>query len=274
MALYDNAAPQPYPPAYPQTAPYPTGEERMGAHEIIKILRRRRSVIATTVVLLTGLSTALAYGLAPQYTASSSVAVDPSAARVVNSEAVIEEQAQDKSVIETEIKLLQSRSFARSVIEQTRAARRSRVQHRAAAPAEPARSPAADGDAVVAGGVAGSERSGDALGHRADRRRRARPGGRACADARADCRPLPRPAARRAGGRGGGGLDRVHLAGCGQGRPDRQCGRRAVCRPAARGQAVGGGAQRGLAERAARPAARRSARIRECHRRPIAPTTS
>lgn len=117
MALYDNSAPYPY-PSYPQTAPYP-GEERMDAHEVIKILRRRRGLIAATVLLLTGLSAALAYGLTPQYTASASVVVDPQAARVVNSEAVIEEQTQDRSVIETEIKVLQSRSFARRVIEHT-----------------------------------------------------------------------------------------------------------------------------------------------------------
>lgn len=120
MALYDNAAQQSYySNAYPQSAPYPTGEDRMGAHEVIKILRRRRSLIIVTVVLLTGLSAALASGLTPQYTASASVVVNARAARVVNAEAVIEEQTQDRAVIETEIKLLQSRSFARRVIEQT-----------------------------------------------------------------------------------------------------------------------------------------------------------
>jgi uncharacterized protein involved in exopolysaccharide biosynthesis len=119
MALYDPSAPvpppSPYPYAYPQAAS--GGEDRMDLHEVIKILRRRRSLMAGTVLLLTALSAALAFGLTPRYTASASVVVDPSAARVVNSEAVIEEEAQDKSVIETEIKRLESRSFARRVIE-------------------------------------------------------------------------------------------------------------------------------------------------------------
>jgi uncharacterized protein involved in exopolysaccharide biosynthesis len=49
----------------------------MDLHEVIKVLRRRRALMAGTVLLLTALSAALAFGLTPRYTASASVVVDP-----------------------------------------------------------------------------------------------------------------------------------------------------------------------------------------------------
>jgi succinoglycan biosynthesis transport protein ExoP len=113
MALYDGAALK----AYPGLASYGAPPERMDMRELLKILRRRRMVILLTVLLLTGLSALLAHALVPQYTASASVLVDPRATRLVNAEAVLEEQPQDKSMVETQIKLLSSRSFIREVVE-------------------------------------------------------------------------------------------------------------------------------------------------------------
>jgi succinoglycan biosynthesis transport protein ExoP len=113
MAPYDSPAAK----AYPALASYGTQQERMDAKEVLKIIRRRRTVILMTILLLTGLSALLAYRLTPQYTATATVLVDPRATRLVNAEAVLEEQPQDKSTVETQIKLLGSRSFLRDVVE-------------------------------------------------------------------------------------------------------------------------------------------------------------
>jgi succinoglycan biosynthesis transport protein ExoP len=112
MALYDSSPPTPYPAVMPAPPP----GDRMNAQEILKVLRRRRTIILLTILLLTGLSTLLAYTMAPRYTATSNVLVDAQSTRVVDAEAVLEEQDQDKAMIETQIKLLESRSFARQVV--------------------------------------------------------------------------------------------------------------------------------------------------------------
>jgi succinoglycan biosynthesis transport protein ExoP len=113
MALYDSSAPK----LYPTTSASPTQEDRMDAQEVVKILRRRRTLILTTILLLTGLSILLAYSMTPLYTATSTVVVDSRATRLIDAEAVLEEQAQDRAMVETQIKLLESRSFLRQVIQ-------------------------------------------------------------------------------------------------------------------------------------------------------------
>ena len=104
-------------PGYPGAGSTYVGEERMHPREIIKVLRRRRTIIAATILSLTSFATLIAFGLPPHYTAATSVVIDPRATRLVNTERALDEQPQDKSTLETEIRLLQSRSQVRAVIE-------------------------------------------------------------------------------------------------------------------------------------------------------------
>jgi succinoglycan biosynthesis transport protein ExoP len=116
MAVHETALAKAY-PGYPGVGSSSVGEERLHPREIIKVLRRRRTIIAATILSLTSLSALIAFVLPPHYTAATSVVIDPRATRLVNTERALDEQPQDKSTLETEIKLLQSRSQARAVIE-------------------------------------------------------------------------------------------------------------------------------------------------------------
>jgi capsular exopolysaccharide synthesis family protein len=114
MIRHDTAPAVAAPPYYGYGA---AREEPVDAHTLTKIARRHRALIFATVVAITGLSTLLAFNLTPRYTGVASVTIDPKATRVVNTEAVLEEQTPDIRTLETQIRLLQSRSFARRVIE-------------------------------------------------------------------------------------------------------------------------------------------------------------
>ena len=98
-----------------QTAYAP--EPRLGLRDLVKVLRRRRSIIIGTVLVATIGTAALAYNLTPKYTAASAVSLESRQTRVLNTEAVIQQLPQDPTMIETEIKRLTSRSFAHYAIE-------------------------------------------------------------------------------------------------------------------------------------------------------------
>lgn len=91
--------------------------EPVDARALSKIVRRHRVLIFLTVLAISGASALLAFNLTPRYTAIASVTIDPTATRVVNTEGVLEEQTRDVRTIETQIRLLESRSFARRVID-------------------------------------------------------------------------------------------------------------------------------------------------------------
>jgi succinoglycan biosynthesis transport protein ExoP len=96
---------------------YGTAEPRLGLRDLIKVLRRRRAIIFGTVAVTTLASALIAYGMTPRYTAGSAVSIEPRQTRVLDTEAVLEQVPQDRTQIETEIKLLASRSFAQYAIE-------------------------------------------------------------------------------------------------------------------------------------------------------------
>ena len=113
MALDHHPAPE----AYPTQPSYDPPRGRMDAQAVVKVLRRRRVVILVTILLLTGLSALLAYVPTPQYTASASLLLGARATRAGNTEAVRGAPPQDRSTIETQIRLLESRSFIRDLVE-------------------------------------------------------------------------------------------------------------------------------------------------------------
>jgi polysaccharide biosynthesis transport protein len=132
-------------------------EPRLGLRDLVKMLRRRRSIILGTVAVTTLATALLTWSMTPQYTASSAVSIEPRKTRILNTEAVLEQVPQDRTMIETEIKLLGSRSFAHYAIEALgllddpdfNPVLRAELQQ--AAEAQAARAPKQGFDAFVAG---------------------------------------------------------------------------------------------------------------------------
>ena len=102
------------PPSYGYAVPH---DEPVDARTLSKIVRRHRVLMVLTVLSITAISAVVATNLTPRYTAVATVTIDPQATRVVNTEGVLEEQTRDVRAIETQIRLLESRSFARRVID-------------------------------------------------------------------------------------------------------------------------------------------------------------
>lgn len=92
-------------------------EPRLGLRDLIKVLRRRRTIILGTVLLTTVGTALIAYQLTPRYTAETAVSIQPRETRVLNTPSVLEQLPHDQTMIETEVKLLESRSFAHYAVE-------------------------------------------------------------------------------------------------------------------------------------------------------------
>jgi capsular exopolysaccharide synthesis family protein len=95
----------------------PDGHHGVDIGAILTLLYRRKLIIITTVVLLTGLTMHVSSQLTPLYTASSAVMIEPRTARIVDLKEVVEELPRDQSMIDTQINLLRSTTFAQSAIE-------------------------------------------------------------------------------------------------------------------------------------------------------------
>jgi len=85
--------------------------------EILRILRRRKKVIAATVLVIMVLAFVIVSSLTPKYTASALVEINPRQANVVDFEAVLSGLPADLETIETELKIIQSRKIAQRVIQ-------------------------------------------------------------------------------------------------------------------------------------------------------------
>ncbi|MGH6945149.1 MAG: GumC family protein [Geminicoccaceae bacterium] len=96
----------------------PVAEDRLDFRHLLVVLRRRRTMIVWTVALLTALSAVIAFSLTPRYTGMSQVLIQPRETRVVETQTVWDDAPQDKATIETELKMLESRTFVRSLIKQ------------------------------------------------------------------------------------------------------------------------------------------------------------
>jgi polysaccharide biosynthesis transport protein len=118
MIRHDAAPPTSAAPPYYGYGYGAAHDEPVDARTLTKIVRRHRLLIGGTILAISGMATALAFNLTPQYTGVASVTIDPQATRVVNTEAILEERPQDRWTIETHLTLIKSRSFARRLIEQ------------------------------------------------------------------------------------------------------------------------------------------------------------
>ncbi|MCX8100507.1 MAG: polysaccharide biosynthesis tyrosine autokinase [Geminicoccaceae bacterium] len=98
-------------------APEPGGVD---VKELVAILRRRRSVIAGTVLVLTSLALLVGFQITPKFTAKALVMIDPRQAKVVDLQAVLQGLGTDASTVETQIKILKSRNHVEQVMEDLR----------------------------------------------------------------------------------------------------------------------------------------------------------
>lgn len=81
----------------------------MDIRELLGILRRRKAVILSTVLLLTTLAVLAGLQLTRKYTATALVMIDPSKSNVVDVEAVIQGLGTDASTVESQMRVISSR---------------------------------------------------------------------------------------------------------------------------------------------------------------------
>jgi succinoglycan biosynthesis transport protein ExoP len=104
------------PPAAPALRTAPVAEE--GLADTLRKLWRRRKLIAATTVLLGGTATFVGYSLPSYYVAEARVLVGVDSPRVLNAEAIITDVSPDAERVANEGFVLQSRTLAKTVIDQ------------------------------------------------------------------------------------------------------------------------------------------------------------
>jgi exopolysaccharide transport family protein len=84
--------------------------------ELLRQLWRRKSVIASTILVITAIATLVVVQLTPLYTASSEVVIETRESRVVDIESVLSGLGGDASVVESEIEVITSTSVMEAVV--------------------------------------------------------------------------------------------------------------------------------------------------------------
>lgn len=95
-------------------------ESGVDIKDLLAILRRRRWVIISTVLVLTTLAVLLGLQVTPKYTAKALVMIDPRQANVVDVEAVLKGLGTDTATVETQIRMIRSRTQIERVMEKLR----------------------------------------------------------------------------------------------------------------------------------------------------------
>lgn len=85
--------------------------------DLLRMLWRRRKVIAGTMILLTAIAAVVTFQLTPVYRAATQVMVEPRESNVVDMEAVLSGLPADTETINSEIEVIESRHLADKVIE-------------------------------------------------------------------------------------------------------------------------------------------------------------
>ena len=105
----ENDIPKRPPPAFED------GSE-IDLRDLLRVLWRRKTAIAGTVILLTALAAVVLFQIAPRYTSTALVMIDPRETNVVDIEAVVSGLPGDLESIQSEIEIIQSRGLAEKVI--------------------------------------------------------------------------------------------------------------------------------------------------------------
>lgn len=94
----------------------PMDEPGIDIKEIIGILKRRRWVIVSCILLITTLATLIGLQQTPRFTATALVMIEPRENRVVNVEQVMQGLGTDSATVDTQIKVLRSRGLIERVM--------------------------------------------------------------------------------------------------------------------------------------------------------------
>ena len=93
----------------PSPEPITATDAGLDIKDLLGILRRRKKVILSTVLLLTCLAVLVGLQLTPKYTATALVMIDPRKSNIVDVESVIQGLGTDASTVESQIRVINSR---------------------------------------------------------------------------------------------------------------------------------------------------------------------
>ena len=94
------------------------GETELDLRGILGVLQRQFRLILTTIVVVVGLATIVAFALTPTYTSSALILVDPSTKNLLDPESQMMSTSADSARIDSEVELARSDSVLLRVIEQ------------------------------------------------------------------------------------------------------------------------------------------------------------
>jgi polysaccharide biosynthesis transport protein len=114
-----QAGPSPYGQVAEYYATQPA-EGGIDVKDLLAVLRRRRWVIMTTVLVITTLAVLAGLQITPKYTAKTMVMIDARHAKVMDVEAVMSGISTDASSVETQMKVIKSRALAEQVTDKLR----------------------------------------------------------------------------------------------------------------------------------------------------------
>ncbi len=95
----------------------PGNDPEIDLQQILAMLRRHARVLAGTVLLGTSVTLLVVFQLAPRFTASAQVLIDPRESHVVDLTSVLAGLSPDEPTIENQVEVLRSRSLATRVVE-------------------------------------------------------------------------------------------------------------------------------------------------------------
>jgi uncharacterized protein involved in exopolysaccharide biosynthesis len=100
-------------------SPFPSGsrEPEIDLPTIIAILRRRKSVLVGTVLVVSALTWVILLQITPLYTASTALMLNTRQAQVVSIKAVMSDLPIDEASVRSELDVLQSRGLAGRVVD-------------------------------------------------------------------------------------------------------------------------------------------------------------
>lgn len=98
------------------------GSDEIDLREVVRTVWRRKLVVLTTAIMVTGIAAAIVFQLTPRFTATALLMMETRHPRVVAIEEVVPALTEDggalQATIDTQVEILQARSLARSVIAQ------------------------------------------------------------------------------------------------------------------------------------------------------------
>jgi polysaccharide biosynthesis transport protein len=112
----DDIAPRSTSPAGMHGGPHLIQDGEVDIKEVLRVLWRQNAVIFGSTVIGAVLAVLVTFQIAPVYTATTSVMIDPRKTNVVNLDSVVSGITTDTSAVLSEIEILKSRALAEKVV--------------------------------------------------------------------------------------------------------------------------------------------------------------